>query len=41
MAADQGGAFRERHRRAEVILWALRWYPAFPISTATATSPWV
>jgi transposase-like protein len=32
MAADQGGAFRGRHFTAEVILWALRWYLAFPIS---------
>jgi IS6 family transposase len=32
MAADQEGAFRGRHFTAEVILWALRWYLAFPIS---------
>ena len=32
MAADQGGWFKGRHFTAEVILWALRWYLAFPIS---------
>ena len=32
MAANQGGSFRERHFAAEVILWALRCYLAFPIS---------
>jgi len=32
VAADQDGAFRGRHFTAEVILWALRWYLAFPIS---------
>jgi IS6 family transposase len=33
MAADQDGAlFRGRHFASEVILWALRWYLAFPIS---------
>ena len=32
MAAGQGRAFRGRHFTAEVILWALRWYLAFPIS---------
>ena len=32
MTADQEGAFRGRHFTAEVILWALRWYLAFPIS---------
>ena len=32
MAADQDGAFRGRHFPAEVILCALRWYLAFPIS---------
>ncbi len=32
MSADQGGSFRGRHFAAEVILWALRWYLAFPIS---------
>jgi transposase, IS6 family len=32
MAVDQGDAFRRRHFASEVILWALRWYLAFPIS---------
>jgi IS6 family transposase len=32
MAADQDGMFKRRHFTAEVILWALRWYLAFPIS---------
>jgi hypothetical protein len=32
MAVDQGDAFRGRHFTSEVILWALRWYLAFPIS---------
>ena len=32
MAADQGRAFRGRHFTSEVILWALRWYLAFPVS---------
>jgi transposase, IS6 family len=32
MAADQEGAFKGRHFTAGVILWALRWYLAFPIS---------
>jgi transposase-like protein len=32
MAADGDGAFRGRHFTASVILWALRWYLAFPIS---------
>lgn len=32
MAADQDGMFKGRHFTAEVILWALRWYLAFPIS---------
>ena len=32
VTADQGGAFKGRHFTAEVILWALRWYLAFPIS---------
>ena len=32
MATDQDGAFKGRHFASEVILWALRWYLAFPIS---------
>lgn len=32
MSANQGGAFKGRHFSSEVILWALRWYLAFPIS---------
>jgi IS6 family transposase len=32
MAADQDGGFKGRHFTAGVILWALRWYLAFPIS---------
>jgi transposase, IS6 family len=32
MAADQGRAFRGWHFTSEVILWALRWYLAFPVS---------
>src|ERR1700676_648340 len=32
MAADQDATFRGRHFTAEVILWALRWYLAFPVS---------
>jgi len=32
MAADQDGSFKGRHFASEVILWALRWYLAFPIS---------
>ena len=32
MAADQDGMFKGRHFTAEVILCALRWYLAFPIS---------
>ena len=32
MAAGQGGTLKGRHFTAEVILWALRWYLAFPIS---------
>jgi transposase, IS6 family len=32
MAADQDDRFRGRHSTSEVILWALRWYLAFPIS---------
>jgi hypothetical protein len=32
MATDQDGAFKGRHFTFEVILWALRWYLAFPIS---------
>ena len=31
-AAGQGGGFKGRHFTSEVILWALRWYLAFPIS---------
>jgi hypothetical protein len=31
-AADQDGSFKGRHFTGEVILWALRWYLAFPIS---------
>ncbi len=29
---DQDGSFKGRHFASEVILWALRWYLAFPIS---------
>ncbi len=32
MATDQHGSFKGRHFTSEVILWALRWYLAFPIS---------
>ena len=32
MAAGQSGSFKGRHSTSEVILWALRWYLAFPIS---------
>ncbi len=32
VAADQEGASKRRHFAAEVILWAPRWYLAFPIS---------
>ena len=32
MAMDQHGSFKGRHFTSEVILWALRWYLAFPIS---------
>ncbi len=32
MAARQDGSFKGRHFTSEVILWALRWYLAFPIS---------
>ena len=31
-AAGQDGFFKGRHFTFEVILWALRWYLAFPIS---------
>lgn len=32
MAKRQGRLFKGRHFTSEVILWALRWYLAFPIS---------
>jgi transposase, IS6 family len=32
IAAEQDGSFKGRHFTSEVILWALRWYLAFPIS---------
>ena len=32
VAARQDGSFKGRHFTSEVILWALRWYLAFPIS---------
>jgi IS6 family transposase len=32
MNEDQGGAFKGRHFTANVILWALRWYLAFPVN---------
>ncbi len=32
MTLGQDGAFKGRHFTSEVILWALRWYLAFPIS---------
>jgi IS6 family transposase len=32
MAAGQDSMFKGRHVASEVILWALRWYLAFPIS---------
>ena len=32
MAAGPDGGFKGRHFTSEVILWALRWYLAFPIS---------
>ena len=31
-AAEQDGSLKGRHFTSEVILWALRWYLAFPIS---------
>ncbi len=32
VTTDQDGPFKGRHFTSEVILWALRWYLAFPIS---------
>ena len=32
MRVGQDGTFKGRHFASEVILWALRWYLAFPIS---------
>jgi IS6 family transposase len=32
MAMGQHDSFKGRHFTSEVILWALRWYLAFPIS---------
>ena len=32
MAAEREGSFKGRHFTSEIILWALRWYLAFPIS---------
>ncbi len=32
MAMDQHSSFKERHFTSEMILWALRWYLAFPVS---------
>ena len=32
MASGRGSEFKGRHFTSEVILWALRWYLAFPIS---------
>ena len=32
MGKELGGSFKGRHFTSEVILWALRWYLAFPIS---------
>lgn len=32
MAKGRGGSFKGRHYTSKVILWALRWYLAFPIS---------
>ncbi len=32
MAVGRDGGFKGRHFASEVILWALRWYLAFPIS---------
>jgi transposase, IS6 family len=32
MAGCQEGSFKGRHFTSEVILWALRWYLAFPVS---------
>ena len=32
MAKRQNGSFKGRHFTSEAILWALRWYLAFPIS---------
>ncbi len=31
-AVERAGVFKGRHFTSEVILWALRWYLAFPIS---------
>ena len=40
MAMDQHGSFKERHFTSEVILWALRWYLAFPTATAISGRCW-
>ena len=32
MAKRQDRPFKGRHFTSKVILWALRWYPAFPVS---------
>jgi hypothetical protein len=32
MAVGRNGGFKGRHFASEVILWALRWYLAFPTS---------
>ncbi len=32
MAVERAGSFKGRHFTSEIILWALRWYLAFPIS---------
>ena len=32
VVVEQGSVFKGRHFTSEVILWALRWYLAFPIS---------
>ena len=38
MAVGRNGGFKGRHFTSEVILWALRWYLAFPISYRDLTA---
>jgi len=39
MGIEQDGAFKGRHFTSAVILWALRWYLAFPISYRDVVRP--